>query len=280
MVIWSLGMGLIYKIEPPGSYFIIGLTMLAATSFADDLLRLPVWLRLVVQFIAASFLCFGYGPMFEHPMIALLYMVVVVGFVNGYNFMDGINGITASYSVVVLGILLYLDKMSLPFASGSLIGIALGSALIFGIFNFRYFAITFAGDVGSISMGFIIAMLLTQYCIRVGDIFGLVMVSVYVVDTFLTIIRRIIEGENIFRSHHKHIYERLFFIWKAPQLVISGCYSLLQLVISLVYLTLIDEKARLIYFFCVYGVLIICYLIIMFFTERKILKNSQKSSRG
>lgn len=276
MVLWSLGMALIYNTDPPGAYFIIGLTMLALTSFADDVVRLPVWIRLVVQFVAAFFLCFAFVPMFHNPLVVLLYLVVVVGFVNGYNFMDGINGITAAYSVVVLGVLLYLDLMVIRFASGSFIAIALGSALIFGIFNFRKHALAFAGDVGSISMGFIISTLLTQYCISQNNIFGLVMVSVYMIDTFATILRRIFEGENIFRTHHKHIYERMFFVWKVPQLVISSAYAILQLGISIGYLFLSTYQERLIYFFVVFGSLIILYVIMMILTERRIKKRSLK----
>lgn len=279
MVLWSLGMGIMYHTDPPGAYFMIGLTMLAATSFADDILRLPVWLRLVVQFVAAAFLCFGFGHYFSNGLIIVLYLIVVVGFVNGYNFMDGINGITAAYSIVVLGVLLYVNMLITPFTSGSFIAIALGSAAIFGLFNFRRYALTFAGDVGSISMGFIISTLLTEYCIIEGNIFGLVMVSVYMVDTFATIIRRIIEGENIFQSHHKHIYERLFFIWKVPQLLISSGYAILQLGISIGYLLLCDNKARLIYFFIVYGVLLLAYVVTMILTERKIRRNSIQGIR-
>lgn len=270
VILWSLGMALIYNIPAPGSYFLIGLTMLAATSFADDVLRLPVWVRLVVQFFAAAFLCFGFSEIFDNTLVGLLYIVAVVGFVNGYNFMDGINGITAAYSVVVLGILLYTNLFVTPFASGSLIAIALGSAFIFGIFNFRCHALTFAGDVGSISMGFIISNLLTQYCLASGNIFGLVMISVYAVDIFATIFRRIIEGDNIFRAHRKHIYERLYFVWKVPQLVISSVYAMLQLAISAGYLALTDDASKLIYFVSVYGGLTLLYITIMIITERKI----------
>lgn len=280
MVLWSLGMGIIYDVEAPGAYFLIGLTMLAATSFVDDILRLPVWLRLVVQFLAASFLCFGFDPLYVHPLVALLFIVAVVGFVNGYNFMDGINGITAAYSVVVLGVLLFIDLFTVRFASGSFIAVALGSALIFGLFNFRRHALVFAGDVGSICMGFIICNLLTEYCISQGDIFGLVMVSVYAVDIFATIIRRIIEGENILRAHRKHIYERLFFIWRVPQLVISTIYALLQLGISVGYLYLSSDVSRLIYFLGVYGLLIAVYLLVMTLTERRIRRNIRGAARN
>ncbi len=278
MVIWSLGMGVIYDIEAPGSYFLIGLTMLAITSFIDDITSLPVSLRLVVQFVASTFLCFGFWPIYAFPLAAVLYIIAVVGFVNGYNFMDGINGITASYSFVVLSVLLYLNILN-PFFSGSFIAIALGSTLIFGIFNFRRHALTFAGDVGSISMGFIIATLLTQYCLTQRSVFGTVMVSVYIVDIFATILRRIIEGDNIFRAHRKHIYERLYFVWRIPQLLISTLYALLQAGISIGYVLLPDAHAQLLYFLSVYGALTLLYIIMMVLTERRIKKSKLNQLR-
>lgn len=276
MVIWSLGMGIIYDIEAPGSYFLIGLTMLAITSFIDDINSLPVSLRLVVQFVAAIFLCFGFWPIYAYPLGAVLYIIAVVGFVNGYNFMDGINGITASYSIVVLGVLLYLNIVS-PFISGTFIAIALGSAFIFGIFNFRRHALTFAGDVGSISMGFIIASLLTQFCLSRGSLTGTVMVSVYLVDIFATILRRIFEGENIFRGHRKHIYERLYFVWDMPQLLISTIYALMQLGISIGYLFIADSCTQVIYVLSVFGTLTLLYIVMMILTERRIRRKNLHS---
>lgn len=270
MVLWSLGMGYIYDIEAPGAYFLIGLTMLAGTSFADDILRLPVWVRLVVQFVAVMFLCFEFS-VFAFPVwITAVYLVGAVGFVNGYNFMDGINGMTAAYSTVTLGSLLYINQEIIPFTSGSLIIIALGSAVIFGFFNFRRYALAFAGDVGSISMGFIIAMLLTKLMIHDCNIYCLVIVAVYSVDIFATIVRRIIEGENIFQAHRKHIYERMYFVWRKPQLAISSVYALLQLAVNAGYLMMPDIRAQKIYFYCTFATLIILYLLIMAATERKI----------
>lgn len=269
MVIWSLGMVWVYNENAPSAYFLTGLTMLAATSFADDLMCLYVWFRLLVQFVAVAFLCFEFHVLAFPAWIVLLYMTAAVGFVNGYNFMDGINGMTAAYSVVVLGVLFYVDTCTgTTFTSGSLIATALGSAAIFGFFNFRRRAAVFAGDVGSISMGFIVTMLLTKLLLATGNIYALVFVGVYAADIFLTILRRLIEGDNIFRPHRKHIYERLHFVWGIPQLLISSAYALLQLAISAGYLAMRTATAQKEYFFTTVVLLTVLYVVMMLITGR------------
>lgn len=276
MVLWSLSMAFIYEVKAPRIYFLTGLTMLTATSFADDLMRLPVWFRLVVQFVAVAFLCFCFNASYIPVWMLLLYILATVAFINGYNFMDGINGMTAAYSVVVLTGLLYTDLYRHPFVSGSIIAIALGAAAIFGIFNFRRQAKIFAGDVGSISMGFIVTLILTLYIIESGNIYGLVMVAVYCVDIFATILRRIIEGENIFRAHRKHIYERLCFVWRVPQLVISSVYALLQIIITTGYFMMSNTGQQAIWFYSIFTILAIVYLVMMILTDRRIRNRKLK----
>lgn len=280
MVLWSLGMSFVYGDYAPGSYFLIGLTMLAATSFADDILCLSVWIRLLVHFVAIGFMCFSFPVIEMSPWLLVLYVTAAGGFVNGYNFMDGINGMTAGYSVVVLGVLLYINSMAMHFSSGSLIAVALGAAMVFGFFNFRRRALVFAGDVGSISMGYIVTFLMTQYILMSGSCAGLVLVSVYVTDIVMTILRRLLEGDNIFRAHRKHIYERLHFVWRLPQLCISSVYCLMQLGISVIYLCLPDGNVRSAYCLGAYAVLALVYLLMMYLTERKIKREPSLNSAG
>lgn len=238
MVIWNVATGLVYGDNMPSANFIVGLTMLAACSFADDLMQLKVWIRLVVQTVATIFLgfqCIGFGvPLWLWP----LYLLCTVGFINAYNFMDGINGITAAYSMVTLGTFMYLNQYVMHFVSGSMIMIAFISVVIFAFFNFRRRAIVFAGDVGSICMGFIVATLVIDYIVTTGDYLGFIFVIVYGVDTFLTVFRRLAEGENIFMPHRKHIYQLLCHVWKVGQLKVAVGYALLQGAISAVYIML------------------------------------------
>ena len=103
--------------------------------------------------------------------IILLALIVYVGATNVINFMDGINGITAGYSLAVL-IPLALVNINGVFVEQSLIISTILASLVFCIFNFRPKgkAKCFAGDVGSIGIAFIILFLLGNVMIKTTDI--------------------------------------------------------------------------------------------------------------
>lgn len=269
MVIWSLAMGAIYHQSEIGANFIVGLTMLAACSFADDVLLLKVWIRLVVQFVAVLFLGFQCSVFMQPLILWPAFLICTVAFINAYNFMDGINGITAAYSVSVLGFFLYINTYVLHFISGSLIIMALISLFIFAFFNYRKRALAFAGDVGSITMGYIVAAVLIYYILETHSLTAVILVSVYGVDTLLTVVRRAAEGENILLPHRKHIYQLLCHVWRFSQLKVATGYAVLQLAISIGYLNCVSRIDRILYCIAVAGVLSVAYFIIMIASENK-----------
>jgi len=87
--------------------------------------------------------------------MVLVALIVCVGIINAYNFMDGINGITGGYSLSVLLPLIYLNTTD-NFISQDYLYVVGMSLLVFCFFNFRKKAKCFAGDVGSISIAFIL----------------------------------------------------------------------------------------------------------------------------
>lgn len=261
ILLYLYGVGWLYESPQTMANMFIGITMLAACSFFDDLLQLKVWIRLVVHFIAVVFLVFHFSMFEFSALYVVLYMIFAVGIINGYNFMDGINGLTALYSISVLSVFLWINLHVLHFTSGLFILFALMSVFVFAYFNFRKRAIVFAGDVGSICMGYIIVTILTSYILATKEISAIVFIIVYIVDIVSTIIRRIFEKENIFRPHHKHIYQLLNRQLGYNQLVIAIGYSMLQIAISLIYLH-IPQENRLIYLVCVSVVLLIGYIVI------------------
>ena len=137
--------------------FLVGLLLVAGVSFWDDVKSLPDSVRLVVQFIAMGLMFWSMGIMHWNMWwIVLIALVVCVGATNVINFMDGINGITAGYALAVLVPLLLLNS-SLGFIEESYLVVAIIGVLVFCIFNFRPKgkAKCFAGDVGSITIAFI-----------------------------------------------------------------------------------------------------------------------------
>ena len=86
-------------------FFITGLMIIALISFLDDLLTLNNKLRLAVHLIAVALLFYQWN-LFVMPWYWLIIVAVfVIGTLNAYNFMDGINGITGVYSLVAFATL-------------------------------------------------------------------------------------------------------------------------------------------------------------------------------
>ncbi|GAK94362.1 undecaprenyl-phosphate N-acetylglucosaminyl 1-phosphate transferase [Nonlabens ulvanivorans] len=123
-------------------YLFIGTTIIALVSFIDDLRPQPPALRLPVQFIAIALAI--YQVSLDFPLVSLVLLLIVgVGFVNAFNFMDGINGITGMYSIVIVSFLLFFNIYETTFVNVDLLYYLLSSLVVFGFYNFRKKALFF-----------------------------------------------------------------------------------------------------------------------------------------
>ena len=259
--IWSAFFGFQY------SWFLAGLTLVAGISFVDDIHSLPDSVRLVAQFAAAAMAFYQLGILhWSMWWIILLALIVYVGATNVINFMDGINGITAGYSLAVL-IPLALVNMDDIFVEQSLIISTILASLVFCIFNFRPKgkAKCFAGDVGSIGIAFIILFLLGNVMIETTDITWLIFLLVYGVDGCLTIVHRIMLHENLGEAHRKHAYQIMANELKVGHVKVALLYTVMQLVISLGFIYLCPDTvfAHWLYLVGVLAVLAIVYILFM-----------------
>lgn len=259
--IWSAFFGFQYP------WFLMGLTLVAGISFVDDVHSLPDSVRLVAQFAAAAMAFYQLGILhWSMWWIILLALVVYVGATNVINFMDGINGITAGYSLVVL-IPLALVNLTDTFVAQSLIVSTILASLVFCVFNFRPKgkAKCFAGDVGSIGIAFIMLFLLGHLIIRTGDITWLIFLLVYGVDGCLTIAHRIMLHENLGEAHRKHAYQIMANELKIGHVKVALLYMVIQLIISLgfIYSCPNTMLAHWVYLIGAFVVLAIAYILFM-----------------
>ena len=247
-----------------------GATMIALTCFVDDLRDLPSWFRMVIQ-LAALVLVF-YQPLngLEAWKI-LLVIVVFTGVLNIYNFMDGINGMLAIYSFVVVATFGYINLFVVHFVDMQLIASILLAIVIFGFFNFRTKAFCFSGDVGSVVMGLIVLFLLVAYVKAMPSaspsVSQLSFIIVFLADGVLTLLKRFLNGRNVFQPHREHLYETLTNDLHVPQLYVSSAYALLQLLINVGYFMVADKN---LYIFVCTLVLVLFYgLFFYYFNQRK-----------
>ena len=214
----------------------VGLTILAIVSFIDDIHSVNPLIRLVCHFISIIFLFFHSGLIQTPLYVIILLAVACVGALNIYNFMDGINGMTGGYSSVVTFALLYANEKVVNFADRDLLVIVIISLIIFSIFNFRKKAVCFAGDVGSLSIGFILIYLILRLALKGQSMSWMAMLIVYMVDGGMTIVHRLLLRENLMKPHKKHAYQIMANELKMPHLAVSGIYMGLQAICSTFYI--------------------------------------------
>ncbi len=217
-------------------WFMLALTLITFISFVDDIRSTSQVLRLVFHFSAMALMFYQWG-LFSLPWWTLLVaLIVCTGIINAYNFMDGINGITGGYSLVVLVALAYINEAVVPFVEQGFILTVLCSVFVFNFFNFRKRAKCFAGDVGSVCIAFVLLFFIGKLVIRTEDFSWIILLAVYGVDSVLTIIHRLMLHENIGLPHRKHLYQIMANELKIPHMVVSSVYMLVQALVIIGYL--------------------------------------------
>lgn len=242
-------------------WFMLALTLITFISFVDDIRSTSQGLRLVFHFSAMALLFYQWGLFSLSWWWIIIALIVCTGIINAYNFMDGINGITGGYSLVVLGGLAYINASIVPFVEPVFIYTVLCGVLVFCFFNFRKKAKCFAGDVGSVSIAFILLFLIGKLIIQTGDFSWIILLSVYGVDSVLTIIHRLMLHENIGLPHRKHMYQLMANELKMPHVVVSGIYMTVQVIVIMGYMYFLNHGY--IYLSCTILLLSIIYIVFM-----------------
>lgn len=218
------------------TWFVLAVTLITGISFVDDVRSTSRRLRLAFHFTAMTLMFYQWG-LFGMPWWTIVIaLIVCTGIINAYNFMDGINGITAGYSLVVLGALAYINERIVTFVDSAFIYTMLCAVFVFCFFNFRKRAKCFAGDVGSVSIAFVILFLLGGLIIKTTDFSWVVLLAVYGVDSVLTIIHRLILHENVGLPHRKHLYQMMANELKVPHVVVSSIYMMVQIIVAIGYI--------------------------------------------
>jgi UDP-N-acetylmuramyl pentapeptide phosphotransferase/UDP-N-acetylglucosamine-1-phosphate transferase len=234
----------------------LAVMLVATVSFIDDIRPLPQLPRFASHVIAVGLVFYDLELFSESLWLLPIVFVLLIGWINAFNFMDGINGITVLYALtaIVSFSFLPINESSLP------VLITMGlSCLVFGLFNVRKKAKTFAGDVGSISMAVFLGYFMIRTILETGQLGYILFFSVYGIDAIITIIVRLKNKENIFQPHRSHLYQYMANEMGYSHVLVSFIYAGIQLLINglVVYMAM---KGDLSYFF-IMGTLLILTLI-------------------
>lgn len=200
--------------EGSSGFLIWGLSgcalILAALSWFDDLKGLSPAVRLLAQIGAVVFIMIfqpntepyfqGLLPVWLDSFLAGL---LWVWFINLFNFMDGIDGITGVESLIIGGGVALIGG-----GAPALLGLAIaGAALGFLKWNWHPAKI-FLGDVGSVPFGFLLGWLLLDLAASGQWSAALILPAYYLADSGLTLVRRALKGEKVWQAHRQHFYQQ------------------------------------------------------------------------
>jgi UDP-GlcNAc:undecaprenyl-phosphate GlcNAc-1-phosphate transferase len=225
VVSFYFALAYLFAVAPETRSFIplaVGSAMLFLTGVLDDWRGLGVKVRFAMQFVAAITVV-SFGVTLDHVYIPAvgnvglgwigppLTVMFIVGCINFYNFIDGIDGLAAGSAFIASGFLALISMM-LGHGHLALLYVAVaGSTVGFLQFNFPPSKL-FMGDSGSTFLGFLFA-----YTAVAGNglrpelpvFIPVLILSSLFVDAGLTLFNRIVKKENIFEAHHTHYYQRL-----------------------------------------------------------------------
>jgi UDP-N-acetylmuramyl pentapeptide phosphotransferase/UDP-N-acetylglucosamine-1-phosphate transferase len=221
--------------------------MLGAISFMDDLKHVNAKLRVSFHFVAAGMLMIDTGFIYQPWYALILAYLLIVGYINAGNFMDGINGMTAFFHIITFGSFILMENVaffnpatvtlessafSLTLFPPGFVELLFLSVLVFAYFNARTKALVFAGDTGSISLSFLVAYLLVGLMLATGSYFWLLFIATYGIDTSYTMIVRLRKRQKPLEAHRTHLHHLLVDVKGCPHLMIAATYAIIQLIIN------------------------------------------------
>jgi UDP-GlcNAc:undecaprenyl-phosphate GlcNAc-1-phosphate transferase len=206
---------------------------LAAVSVLDDVRGLPVALRFLAHFVAAAacLLALGLGG-----WGLLAGTLAVVWMTNLYNFMDGSDGLAGGMAAVGFGALALAAWLGDAHALAFFCAAIAAAALAFLRFNFPP-ARVFMGDAGSIPLGLMAASLGILGALQHvwPWLFPLLVFSPFIVDASVTLTRRALRGEKVWRAHRSHYYQRVVLLGASHRQLALAAYALMLAMAALAF---------------------------------------------
>lgn len=205
--------------------FFIGLAIIASVGFLDDVYQLKAWQKLIAQMIAAIVviasglrICYINIPFLTlYGLNDILSIIItfgwIIGVTNALNLIDGLDGLATGVSAIST---LSLSVIFILNGSGEL-PLLLTIALLGGLIGFLPYnfnpAKTFMGDVGSNSLGFILATVsmigMAKTYTFMAIILPVVILGLPIFDTLFAIFRRILHHKSIMEADRGHLHHRL-----------------------------------------------------------------------
>lgn len=251
-------------------FFFTGITLVSVVSFWDDIQSLSNKIRISIHFLAITLMFLDLGVFTLFPIWGIIAAyILAIGLINAYNFMDGINGITGLYTLVVMGTLFYVNTKVQLIIDSSFIKYGMIASIVFLFFNYRKKAKCFAGDVGSIAIAFWIIYLVLKLILVTNSLIWVLFLAVYGVDAICTILHRIYLKQNIFEAHRLHLYQILSNEYRVDHRLVSLLYAIFQLSVSFAVVFLYHKVDDLLLFVVIITPLLLIYSLKFYLLNKK-----------
>lgn len=205
--------------------------LVAAVGLWDDQGHIAARWRLLSHFLGVAWVLFWLGELPEFHVLGLsinaggvgmvLVAFLLVWLLNLFNFMDGIDGIAASETIFVACGGAYFCWLN-GFESLSFISLTIAASTVgFLVLNWPSAKI-FMGDVGSGFLGLMLGIIAYANIVEGGSIWiWLILLAVFLVDSGVTLLRRILYGDKWYEAHCSHAYQHAARRWGHKKVTLS-----------------------------------------------------------
>jgi Fuc2NAc and GlcNAc transferase len=216
VITWFVGIGYLYfnnQIESDLFFALLMGIIISVVSYFDDIYDLSPKVRLLAQGVVAFgglYFIGGFDSLnlfvfnIDNQIITNVFaFLLIVWFINLYNFLDGINGYAGSEAI-------FLSIAGLLIFGGAHFGVLAVAVLGFLYWNWNKAKI-FMGDVGSTLLGYNVAIFTLYYANQepLNLWIWITLFGLFWFDATLTLLRRKLNGEKLSQAHKKHAYQRL-----------------------------------------------------------------------
>jgi Fuc2NAc and GlcNAc transferase len=226
-----------------------GMLLVSVIGWIDDWRGLPAHWRGLGYLLSAIWAsCWIAGIPDTMRFYGLIYFLIsvtgITWLVNLYNFMDGIDGLAGSQAVITSSMGAFLLYQANDWSQAQLMFVLSASAAGFLIWNWPRARI-FMGDTGSCLIGFVFGAtaLVSDTHETVPLTAWLILLSLFICDTTLTLVKRILSGEAWYQAHRQHAYQKLIQMGMSHKQLTCAVISVnLVILLPVAYLTTIAQS--------------------------------------
>lgn len=264
------------------TYFSIGAGILFLTGLYDDIYGMSSTPKFMCQGIGAATMILGLIQVYEiisgtsvnHlmylPLYAFAFLWILTG-CNAINLSDGVDALAGTMSIIIIGGIVSISSLwgdeELWFVAVPLIS----TVLAFLLFN-RPPASIFMGDTGSLLLGFSISSLMLYVGIKADGAYHFLslalMLGLPILDTFMSIIRRLKRGVSPFESDSDHIHHLIQRYFHSPGMSVAILATITFLLTTTSVLLATTNSLTL--YFGILGILFLTFVTLLFAYVKKI----------